>query len=220
MMLVCPECGQIHVDEGALAERPHRIHTCVRGPYGVGCGATWHSPEECVGTDEIGDAFDRGVLASKVAIEVLRVTLVDALALIQSQVGLGVTRDQCRRIARIRDVLDETPVDDDDDSDDDSGAMLVASADNANRLPVDTTMRDRLRAFCNTAPIHQQWSSKCTTCGGNILVRFNGNDHPDGQLSFEHDDPLCAEFEDGDALPKLMAMLVDGKLEKLASTLS
>lgn len=35
MRLTCPECGQLHIDEGEFAERPHHTHCCQH------CGLTW-----------------------------------------------------------------------------------------------------------------------------------------------------------------------------------
>jgi hypothetical protein len=67
-MLVCPACGQIHVDEGSFATKPHRTHRCVRGPYGVGCEHEWDAPEKCIGTDELALAYERGLDRSAEAI--------------------------------------------------------------------------------------------------------------------------------------------------------
>ncbi len=62
-ILVCPACGQIHVDEGEWAIKPHRTHRCVRGIYGVGCEHEWEAHEKGIGTDEIGAAHARGLVA-------------------------------------------------------------------------------------------------------------------------------------------------------------
>jgi len=35
MRLHCPECGELHVDEGEFATRAHSTHTCQH------CGACW-----------------------------------------------------------------------------------------------------------------------------------------------------------------------------------
>lgn len=33
--LTCPECGELHIDEGEFATKPHHTHSCQR------CGLTW-----------------------------------------------------------------------------------------------------------------------------------------------------------------------------------
>ena len=35
MRLHCPDCGELHVDEGAFATKPHHTHACQH------CGAVW-----------------------------------------------------------------------------------------------------------------------------------------------------------------------------------
>lgn len=35
MRLTCPECGELHVDEGEFATKPHHTHSCQS------CGLTW-----------------------------------------------------------------------------------------------------------------------------------------------------------------------------------
>jgi len=35
MHLVCPECGERHIDEGEFATKPHHTHACQH------CGLTW-----------------------------------------------------------------------------------------------------------------------------------------------------------------------------------
>jgi predicted RNA-binding Zn-ribbon protein involved in translation (DUF1610 family) len=35
MRLTCPECGELHVDEGEFATKPHHTHACQH------CGAVW-----------------------------------------------------------------------------------------------------------------------------------------------------------------------------------
>jgi predicted RNA-binding Zn-ribbon protein involved in translation (DUF1610 family) len=33
--LNCPSCGELHIDEGAFATKPHHTHSCQH------CGLTW-----------------------------------------------------------------------------------------------------------------------------------------------------------------------------------
>lgn len=35
MRLVCPRCGELHIDEGEFATKPHHTHACQ------GCGEVW-----------------------------------------------------------------------------------------------------------------------------------------------------------------------------------
>ncbi len=35
MRIPCPECGQLHIDEGEFATKPHHTHSCQI------CGLTW-----------------------------------------------------------------------------------------------------------------------------------------------------------------------------------
>lgn len=35
MRLPCPECGELHIDEGAFATKPHHTHACQH------CGNVW-----------------------------------------------------------------------------------------------------------------------------------------------------------------------------------
>ncbi len=35
MRLICPDCGELHIDEGAFATKPHHTHACQV------CGAVW-----------------------------------------------------------------------------------------------------------------------------------------------------------------------------------
>ena len=35
MRLTCPECGELHIDEGEFATKPHHTHSCQH------CGLTW-----------------------------------------------------------------------------------------------------------------------------------------------------------------------------------
>jgi rubredoxin len=35
MRLTCPECGELHIDEGEFATKPHHTHSCQK------CGLTW-----------------------------------------------------------------------------------------------------------------------------------------------------------------------------------
>lgn len=35
MRLPCPECGQLHIDTGEFATKPHHTHSCQH------CGLTW-----------------------------------------------------------------------------------------------------------------------------------------------------------------------------------
>jgi len=35
MRLTCPECGELHIDEGEFATKPHHTHSCQS------CGLTW-----------------------------------------------------------------------------------------------------------------------------------------------------------------------------------
>lgn len=35
MRLPCPDCGELHLDEGAFATKPHHTHSCQK------CGLTW-----------------------------------------------------------------------------------------------------------------------------------------------------------------------------------
>lgn len=35
MRLNCPECGELHIDEGEFATKPHHTHSCQH------CGMTW-----------------------------------------------------------------------------------------------------------------------------------------------------------------------------------
>lgn len=35
MRLTCPDCGALHIDEGAFATKPHHTHSCQA------CGMTW-----------------------------------------------------------------------------------------------------------------------------------------------------------------------------------
>lgn len=35
MRLPCPECGDLHIDEGEFATKPHHTHSCQR------CGLIW-----------------------------------------------------------------------------------------------------------------------------------------------------------------------------------
>lgn len=37
----CPKCGELHVDEGEFATRPHRTHTCQH------CGLNWQPSLAC-----------------------------------------------------------------------------------------------------------------------------------------------------------------------------
>lgn len=35
MRLICPECGELHVDEGEFETKPHHTHACQH------CGCVW-----------------------------------------------------------------------------------------------------------------------------------------------------------------------------------
>lgn len=35
MRIPCPECGELHIDEGEFATKPHHTHSCQN------CGLTW-----------------------------------------------------------------------------------------------------------------------------------------------------------------------------------
>lgn len=35
MRLTCPGCGELHIDEGEFATKPHHTHSCQH------CGLTW-----------------------------------------------------------------------------------------------------------------------------------------------------------------------------------
>lgn len=35
LRLTCPECGELHIDEGEFATKPHHTHSCQK------CGLTW-----------------------------------------------------------------------------------------------------------------------------------------------------------------------------------
>jgi predicted RNA-binding Zn-ribbon protein involved in translation (DUF1610 family) len=35
MRIPCPDCGELHIDEGEFATRPHHTHSCQK------CGMTW-----------------------------------------------------------------------------------------------------------------------------------------------------------------------------------
>jgi rubredoxin len=35
MRIPCPECGELHIDEGEFATKPHHTHSCQH------CGLTW-----------------------------------------------------------------------------------------------------------------------------------------------------------------------------------
>lgn len=35
MRLTCPECSELHIDEGKFATKPHHTHSCQK------CGLTW-----------------------------------------------------------------------------------------------------------------------------------------------------------------------------------
>ena len=35
MRLPCPSCGELHLDEGEFAKKPHHTHSCQK------CGLTW-----------------------------------------------------------------------------------------------------------------------------------------------------------------------------------
>lgn len=35
MRITCPECSELHLDEGEFATKPHHTHSCQ------GCGLTW-----------------------------------------------------------------------------------------------------------------------------------------------------------------------------------
>lgn len=41
MRLNCPECGELHVDEGEFATKPHHTHACQA------CGAVWRPAVVC-----------------------------------------------------------------------------------------------------------------------------------------------------------------------------
>ena len=41
MRLPCPECGELHIDEGAFATKPHHTHACQK------CGAVWRPAVVC-----------------------------------------------------------------------------------------------------------------------------------------------------------------------------
>lgn len=42
VVIACPICHQQHVDQDEWATRPHRVHRCVAGPFGEGCGHEWY----------------------------------------------------------------------------------------------------------------------------------------------------------------------------------
>lgn len=39
--LHCPECGELHIDEGEFATKPHHTHSCQA------CGMTWRPAVRC-----------------------------------------------------------------------------------------------------------------------------------------------------------------------------
>jgi len=41
VVMECPECHKLHVDEGEFAKRPHHTHRCVDDAAGTGCGHEW-----------------------------------------------------------------------------------------------------------------------------------------------------------------------------------
>lgn len=41
MRLPCEACGELHVDEGEFATKPHHTHSCQY------CGLTWRPAVEC-----------------------------------------------------------------------------------------------------------------------------------------------------------------------------
>jgi hypothetical protein len=40
MRLICPECFELHIDEGESATKPHHTHQCAE------CGMTWRPAVE------------------------------------------------------------------------------------------------------------------------------------------------------------------------------
>jgi len=40
MRMPCEQCGELHIDEGEFATKPHHTHQCER------CGAVWRPAEE------------------------------------------------------------------------------------------------------------------------------------------------------------------------------
>lgn len=62
---------------------------------------------------------------------------------------------------------------------------------------------DLMNMLGRVVPGSAQWVWKCPDCGGDIVAqRMTDPEHPeqDGLLQFEHAEPICPAFDDGDSL--------------------